>query len=159
MKAGVASVVLLAASLVGAVANASPVYPFTLRSKLGMSALPPCTLCHQNDLGGAGTVSTRFGRALLANGATGNNATALLESSLDTLDAAHTDSDGDLIPDIDELRMGSDPNDGPGPMNGEEELPVPRTGCAVAPARRSSGAVAWLLAFAAANLLRRRRRG
>lgn len=148
----------IAGLLLASAAHASPVYPFTLRSKLGLSAVPPCTLCHQNDLGGAGTVTTRFGRALLSRGATGNNATALLESILDTMDAEQTDSDGDLIPDLDELRMGSDPNDGPGPMNGEPELPIPRTGCSYSEAPTSSY-FGWLLALGAAVAIRRRHSG
>jgi hypothetical protein len=156
MKARAAWLVL-ACALSSSVASASPIYPITMRSKLGLSQLPPCTLCHQSDLGGAGTVTTRFGRTLLANGATGTNATALLDSTLDRLDAAGTDSDGDLIPDIDELRMGSDPNDGPGPMNGEEELPIPRTGCAFS-ARVPATPSAGLLVLAASAVLRRRRR-
>ena len=34
---------------------------------------------------------------------------ASLDTALDALAAEHTDSDGDGVPDIDELRTGSDP--------------------------------------------------
>src|SRR6185436_7455459 len=64
--------------------------------------------------------------ALLAQGVQGRNSGSLL-AALAEMDAEQSDSDGDGIPDLDELRAGSDPNDGPG-----NNLPVPLTGCAVA---------------------------
>jgi hypothetical protein len=119
-------------------------------------AAPDCIVCHQSEAGGEGTATKPFARSLQRDG--------LIEDDLGSLDQAlatdkaqNTDSDGDGIPDFDELQMGLDPNDGPGAFG---ELPVPETGCTLGtPKRGQHGGVAtWLFSLAAALLIVRTRR-
>lgn len=104
---------LLLASLVltGAVALASPTYPADVQTHLSLSAPPPqsCSLCHVNGVGAVGTVNTPFGKAMRAQGLVLENPTSL-NTALDALATAKTDSDGDGMSDIDELKAGRDPN-------------------------------------------------
>jgi hypothetical protein len=121
-----------------------------------LATTPDCTLCHANDLGGKGTISTYFGRTLLREGAEGNDDEGALKAALGAMDRQHVDSDGDGVPDIDELQMGTDPNDGPGPSNA---LPTPQTGCALRAPNRDSGADAvWLSCLMFAWFAQRRGR-
>ncbi len=104
---------LLTASLVltGAAAFASPVYPADIQTHLSLSAPPPqsCSLCHVNGVGAVGTANTLFGKAMRAQGLVLENPTSL-NTALDALATAKTDSDGDGMSDIDELKAGRDPN-------------------------------------------------
>jgi hypothetical protein len=59
-----------------------------------------------------------------------------LDAALDDMDAGAVDSDRDGVSDLDELRQNLSPNEGeavPGaaPL---EQIPLPRTGCALRPA-------------------------
>jgi hypothetical protein len=130
-------------------AHASPDYPGHLQTEQGVPCAPPCTLCHDSNLGGTGTVTSDFGQALLARGLTGG-------SSFDTLDAALTaladeglDGDGDGTPDVDELLSGDDPNVDGGALCASP-LPTPEYGC-FNHARVAAGTLAVLLAAAAAR--------
>jgi hypothetical protein len=91
-----------------AAALATPGFPGTIRSHLGLDYQPPCTLCHRSAQGG-GPVVTLFGASLLNRGLTASNDSSL-ESALDRLVSDGVDSDGDGVHDVDELLSGSDPS-------------------------------------------------
>ena len=74
-----------------AVALATPGFPGTIRSYLGLSYQPPCTLCHRSVQGG-GPVVTLFGASLLARGLQANNDSSLT-SALDRLVGDGVDSE------------------------------------------------------------------
>ncbi len=59
----------------------SDVYPSELAVTLMLTQAQPCTLCHQSDVGGDGTVVTPFGRSMILLGATGNDNRATLARS------------------------------------------------------------------------------
>ena len=119
--------------LLSASAFASPTYPPTIQSDLGLAQAPDCTLCHRDQLGGAGTVVRPFGRTLIDHfQLTGNNNVALLKAALAGDDAQNLDSDGDGVTDIDELRMGTNPNVGVSGVEAGPDVPLPETGCALA---------------------------
>lgn len=139
-------------------AAASDSYPDDIKRKLSLSELPvappSCTLCHSDDEGGAKSVVKPFGLSLMRAGATGGHLPSLL-AALDVLEDEGEDSDGDGIPDIAELRAGSDPNlgaDGSAP----EQVPLPQTGCGVHAGGPAAGA--WSLTVCALLWLARRRR-
>ena len=154
----------LAAWLLALPAWASATYPAEVEDYYGVSTLPAaglgCTLCHRNDVGGAMTVVTPFGRSLMRQGAIGNNIPSL-RAALTVNEDTATDSDADGASDATELRAGESPNAG----NGETaptgpQVPLPETGCSVA---RTGERAAWLDlrvlgGFALLTVLRRQRR-
>jgi hypothetical protein len=153
-------VAVLLVSLHAFTAFASPVYPITIQMQLGLARAPDCTLCHRDDNGGIGTVIRPFGRTMIERfGLTGGSNIAALKSAIEGDDAEHVDSDGDGVPDIDELRAGTDPNVG---VSGIEssDVPLPETGCSVAIGAFTRPGKVWLLGFlfAAVTLAWRERR-
>lgn len=95
--------------LAGGLVQASSSYPPEVRAHLSLSYTPACTLCHNTPSGGIGTVTTPFGKSMMSRGLVAQNI-ASLDTALDALSAERTDSDHDGVPDIDELKAGTDPN-------------------------------------------------
>ncbi len=150
---------LLFGCLLSAPAFGSPTYPPTIQSDLQLAQMPDCTLCHRDDLGGAGTVIRPFGRTLMDRfQLTGNNNVALLKAALAGDDAQNLDSDGDGVTDIDELRMETNPNVGLSGVEAGPDVPLPETGCALAMRSPAVGASAWFLMFVALGFFARRAR-
>ena len=116
------ALLLLAVLGVGA-AHASSIYPPEIRNHLSLSYTPDCSLCHANGQTGFGTVTTPFGKSMRARGLVAQNI-ASLDTALDALAAERTDSDGDGVPDIDELKAGTNPN-----VAGGGDVPPPSYGC------------------------------
>jgi hypothetical protein len=108
-EADLRRLVLALAVLAGGLAHGSSIYPPEVRAHLSLGYTPPCTLCHNTPSGGFGTVTTPFGKSMMARGLVAQNLSSL-DTALDALAAEHTDSDGDGVGDIDELKAGSDPN-------------------------------------------------
>lgn len=104
-------------------------------SKLG------CLPCHVDQLGGAGTAVQPFAQTLAKYGIDGRSSAGDLRSALERL--GDEDSDGDGVPDLEELLSGGDPNHsacGPGVEVLEYEY-----GCANLPARpRRAFDAGWL---------------
>jgi hypothetical protein len=143
--------VLATALLAGCLAHASSIYPAEIRTHLGLSYTPDCSLCHANGQTGFGTVTTPFGTSMRSRGLVSQNI-ASLDTALDALDAEKKDSDGDGVPDIDELKAGSDPN-----VAGGGSIPPPSYGCFDVTGQ-SASPLALLLPVALALLLLRARR-
>jgi MYXO-CTERM domain-containing protein len=149
---------VLLACLLARSAFASPTYPAIIQSELQLMQAPDCTLCHRDDLGGAGTVIRPFGRTLMGHfQLTGGNNIAALKAALAGDEAQHSDSDGDGVGDIDELLMNTNPNVGVSGVETAPDVPLPETGCALAHGAPSGGA-AWGLTLAALSLFFARRR-
>lgn len=89
--------------------HASPSYSPALARALDMRCPPACTLCHTSAQGGLLTANTPFGIAVRRANLPCCDANAL-PRVLATLEANATDSDQDDIPDVLELRNGTDPN-------------------------------------------------
>jgi hypothetical protein len=152
-RAAVRICVLFVVLLLGRTAEAFPAFPDDIVQHLHGTAKPACSVCH---LGGKTTNSTPItplALALRARGFTGD--VSSLYAALDLLASDGTDSDGDGVTDVEELRAGTDPNS-PVP---EAPSADPAYGCAIAP--RPGGAAACAAAGTALLLLvllRRRRR-
>jgi hypothetical protein len=137
--------VLATAVLAGGLAHGSSIYPPEVRAHLSLSYTPACTLCHETESGGFGTVTTPFGKSMMARGLVAQNLGSL-DTALDALAAEHTDSDHDGVGDIDELKAGSDPN-----VAGGGSVTPPSYGCFDASGQGSSPlallplVLAWVL--------------
>lgn len=95
-------------------AHASATYPAALSADVGAPCtFTQCTVCHASNIGGAGTVVTPFGLAMMDAGLTGALQADLIPGALDVLAADGFDSDGDGVSDVDELAAGDDPSGGP----------------------------------------------
>ncbi|HVY25311.1 MAG TPA: MYXO-CTERM sorting domain-containing protein [Polyangiaceae bacterium] len=99
---------LLAVAVFPRPALAVPQFPGVIARELGLDYEPPCSVCHLTNKTGAPTVTTPFGYALKARGFTEGDDT--LSSALSRLAADHTDSDGDGVDDVTELKNRTDPN-------------------------------------------------
>jgi len=151
-RVALAVVTLGAIGSVCGVARAKPEFPPEIARHLSASVDPACSVCHLEGKTGGITVVTPFALALRAHGFTGPSAT--LNAALDRMTADGTDTDGDGVPDVEELRAGSDPNS---PVPGATTAD-PQYGCGVASPRRSTWAAVALIIAAAALRRRARRR-
>jgi|SRR6185437_2411593 len=152
--------IIAAVALAPRIAAANPLFPTTVQSHLGLSYLPPCTICHETDLGGTGTATKPFAVAMKAVGLSGLDSSTV-DPSLDALQAMGTDSDCNGIPDIQQLEDGQDPNTGEYIDNSGKKAPadpgcsgviMPAYGCGaqVAPASTPTDSAPLLAAFATA---------
>src|SRR5262249_60151873 len=107
----------------GAPAHGPSIYPPEVRAPLSLPDTPACTLGHETESGGFGTVTKPFGKSMQARGLVAQNLGSL-DTALDALAAEHTDSDHDGVGDIDELKAGSDPN-----VAGGGSVTPPTYGC------------------------------
>lgn len=134
---------------------AEPGFPLEIQNHLKLNYTPPCTFCHATPQG-AGPVTTKFGQSMLGAGMTTNVAT--VGPALDTLNANHTDSDGDGMPDIQQIQAGLDPSTGMSQPN----VPAERYGCgarvAATPVHFNGTAVGALSLIGLVVLARRWRR-
>ena len=132
-------------------AGATPGFPGEIQSHVGLSYLPSCQTCHVGTPT-VGTATQPFAMTLKSLGLVpGDNAS--LDAALDQDAAQNKDSDGDGVPDIQELVAGTDPNSAGGGGAG----PTPQYGCAVG-ANEVSGLAGLLGAAALLALALRRRR-
>jgi hypothetical protein len=102
--------------------RASESYPDVIRATVPTRQALPCTLCHALADGGDGAVATEFARHMLEVGMKGADP-ASLQRALRRNAARGWDSDGDGVPDIEELLYGTDPSSpalssGPALMHG-----------------------------------------
>lgn len=143
-------------SLVLANAWATSSFPGEVQTELGMDCVPTCTLCHETNGGGTGTVIQEFGIAMMDRGLTGGGDVSALLSALGAMTADGVDSDADGTIDTDELSAGQNPNgDADFCAAGTEPL-VAKYGCfniAQAPA----SALGIFASFVAFGLAKRRR--
>ncbi len=143
--------------LLPAQALASPAYPTEIFDAIDMDCPPPCAVCHQDQTGGAGTATKVFADAMVNEGLEGED-DGSVKPALEALDAAGTDSDGDGVGDVSELKQGRDPN-----IPGDSPLCGPQYGCGARIAKPAAALdpQAALLALFVAGLLalgsRRRR--
>jgi hypothetical protein len=101
------SIVLVNALMFPLKASAMPDFPGQIQQHLGLANPPSCIICHGSAQGG-GPVSQPFGQAMLADGLNSSGGVSLT-AALDKMEADKTDSNGDGIPDIEELRQGIEP--------------------------------------------------
>jgi MYXO-CTERM domain-containing protein len=125
---------------------AVPRFPGVIARDLGLDYEPPCSVCHLMNKTGTPTVTTPFGYALKARGFTEGDET--LSTALSRLTADHTDSDGDGVDDVTELKNHTDPNSKTNAsLTGVAD---PSFGCATTPG--SGSAPGWGLAAVAVAL-------
>ena len=86
-----------------ATTHASTGYPAEIRTQLGLSYTPSCSICHQGGDTDAGTVTTAFGTTMVSFGLAGGN-------NLTSLDGALAGLEGGMSPYITDLKDGLDPN-------------------------------------------------
>jgi hypothetical protein len=158
MKRGAMTIGAMLAVLAPLSVNASRRFPQQIATDLGLSYEPACSLCHSKGNTGPGTVATPVGLSLMARGLQ-SGGRASVSSSLAALDHDRTDSDGDGIADVDELRSGTDPNSSvPGSAAGRAD---PAYGCGGGQrdGRHDVRGPLSVMLAACAGWTRRRRRG
>lgn len=152
-----ASALVLAVTLAASWASeaqAKEEFPSQIERDVGLNYQVPCAVCHIKGNTGASTPITPFALSLRDRGLSGDNAS--LSSALTKLSADETDSDGDGVADIDELKAGTDPNSS---ANADiATVQAPGYGCGgTAPQGHGGPVVAGAVALG--WLLTRRRRG
>jgi hypothetical protein len=150
-------------------AAASKEYPDVLKKALNVSTLPVagdgCQMCHKDDNGGEHTINKRFGTTLESFGLKSQDPNSLI-GALRLDQAQGSDSDGDGVPDVQEIQAGTNPSvpngvgDAAAPLDDSASLlPLVQTGCAIPrhSTRDVPGTAAAIL-FAIGGLCRRRGR-
>jgi len=117
---------------------ATPNFPAVIQQQLGLPEAPRCTVCHETDAGGIGTVVKPFGIYLISRGLRAGDETSLKNALL--ADAGEKHSSNGRTSDLEALRAGEDPNGG-----AAAALPDPAHGCSSAP----SGLLGLLALFLA----------
>lgn len=141
---------LVALALVTApTALATPNFPDAVQRELNLSYTPVCELCHVG-VQARGTVNTPFGRAMRQRGLQAYDEESLRDA-LAALRSEAVDSDGDGVPDVEELLAGDDPNQ----SAQTPDIPEPTFGCATSP----GGSACWMLLVTLGALLARRSLG
>jgi hypothetical protein len=125
--------------------------------QLNLTYAPSCSLCHKNGATGPGTVKTPFGLSAIARGLNASDRNSVA-AALRQMQRDQVDSDADGVSDIDELKLGTDPNTAA--STSQADYPV--GGCGAS--RRTGGggtapAAAYLAWSLALSLRRRRRNG
>lgn len=133
-------------------AGATSTFPTAIQAALTAKKAPDCGVCHAGGTTGRGTVTTKFGAAMMARGLVANDE-ASLTKALTAMETDKVDSDGDGVIDVDELRVGTDPNVAEG--SGVSRLVY---GCGAAGGAPCETATPLLLLAAAALARRLRRR-
>lgn len=133
--------------------DATPRFPEVLASHLALAIPPECSLCHTGTPG-RNNATTTLGKTLRSRGLSAYDE-ASLRTALDALAAEKKDSDGDGIPDVEELQRGGDPN-----SSEAGERIVPEYGCALATGRVRDPICGFaggvlVIALAAASVVRR----
>ena len=117
-------------------AGASENFPNDVAKELHLKNAPECTLCHKSNLGGENTTTQPFGRTMQRLGAVKKNDDSLV-AALREDEAEGIDSDGDCIPDAEELQANppTNPNvpDGKGHCQAPARAPELETGCSASP--------------------------
>ena len=148
--------VFLGVLLSTATAAASPKFSDRLADTLDLPCPPTCLLCHTEAKGGAATANTKFGITLRRAGLECCSISEF-DDIIDELADAETDSDGDGIPDIEELRDGTDPNK----KSKTAEIdcaPQPVSdGCTSTGTASASSALSLVIGLSVLSLARRRR--
>jgi len=111
--------------VLAATALGSPLYPRELETLSGAPCAPACTVCHDTNRGGSGTVVQPFGRAMEDRGMGGGTDRGSVASAYTALIDDAVDSDDDGTPDEEALAHGVDPSSGD-PFCGVE---APTYGC------------------------------
>lgn len=101
-------------------AAASLSFPSAVQEYCDLPELPDCTLCHTVSPGKENTATNPFADMVSAYGVVGGDLGSL-ERALVAADGYEVDYDGDGVQDLDELRRGTNPNDG----NDPPPLPPP----------------------------------
>jgi hypothetical protein len=140
----------LAVLVVPRAAQATSNFPPAMQTDLTLKAAPQCAICHTDgNAGGRGTVNTPFGASARAHGLVAYDATSL-SNALTAMTADGTDSDGDCVPDVTELKNGTDPNV---PDSGKtcavtaSSGDLPAYGCGARVASRDEAPRGWIVAF------------
>jgi apolipoprotein D and lipocalin family protein len=133
-------------------AKASEIFPSTVATALGLSAAPPCTICHTTDPGQKGTANQPLGKKLQASGLTAGD-TQTLTTLLGKMRDAGDDTDHDGVSDIDELKAGRNPNINDITGQLPEDYPPPVYGCQASRTQARAPGIYGACALAAAWLV------
>ena len=139
-------------------ASATPTFPKVVQSELGLDSPPPCAACHVGGDTRSGDM-TPLARSLMSRGLE-KGKEASLRTAIAALDAEGTDSDGDGVGDIDELREGTNPSGTDAGFSEDLGAATPVYGCTtLSPAGVPRSGLGWILGGLGALFLVARRRG
>ena len=120
-------------------AGAREEFPGVIARELNAPQDPPCSVCHLGGKTSGATVFTPFAWSMRAHGLSGSPDSVV--SAIRGVKADGVDSDGDGVPDWQEIVAGTNPNAPGSGIDGAD----PQLGCRVAGRGPGSGAAALLV--------------